>query len=73
AAEIQALADPQFLIGRRTLPGGPGDIADMAAEYEAEQRDMQALVQEARSRWSQAEAQTINEARRVAGTQGGQT
>ena len=73
SAEIDALTDPVALLRRRTLPGGPGDIADMAAEYEAEQRGMQALVQDARVRWSQAEEHTIDEARRVAGTRGGRT
>lgn len=73
AAQIDALTDPESLLGRRTGPGGPGDVADMAGEFEAEQGAILGLVQDARTRWSKAETRTIDEARLVAGDRGGQT
>ena len=73
AADIEALSDPQTLLRRRQLPGGPGDVVDMAAEYETELRDIRALVEDARARWGAAEERTIDEARRAAGTRGGRT
>lgn len=71
AAQIEMLTEPESLLGLRVTPGGPGDVAEMAAEFEAEQASILRLVQDARTRWSMAETRTINDARLVAGARGG--
>jgi|DEB0MinimDraft_3_1074331.scaffolds.fasta_scaffold00626_12 argininosuccinate lyase len=72
-AQIEALTNPESLLELRTGRGGPGDVIDMATEYETEQSGILGLVQDSRTRWSTAETDTIDEARHVVGTRGGQT
>lgn len=67
AAQFQSLLDPESLVQRRIVAGGPADVAPMTAEHEQVLQGILRTVEEARARWARAEDDTITAARVVAG------
>lgn len=68
AAELESLRDPEALVRRRTVAGGPADVESMTSEHEQSRQGILWAIEECRARWARAEADTISAARNSAST-----